>query len=193
VDNSLPVVADSNGRKALLVDGVVQSVEAESAASGYWQAMLPENRPAATLVLGVGGGTIVHLLREAFGEVRVIGVDDSPAVLELGRAEFGLAAANLSLVEGDAFAYVHSNVEQFDFIVVDLYRGGRLARGVLALPFLRTLASRLREGGTVAFNLFRDEQLAQRVARLERVFDRARVVEVAANAVFHGRPRSRYR
>lgn len=179
------------GRRALFVDGVVQSVAPEDAADGYWSAMLPEAAPQSALLLGVGGGTVPHLLLRRFGALPMIAVDNSAAMLATARVAFGELPECVALVEADAFAYVHSGAQRFGYIAVDLYSADRLARGVLALPFLRALAARLEPGGTVAINLFNDAQLAERRLRLERVFDCVAVRVVGANAIFHGRAHRR--
>jgi spermidine synthase len=181
------------GRRAVLVDGVVQSVASEDALGGYLAAMMPLLPPQSALLLGVGGGTVALLLRRQFGPVSITGIDDSAEMLRLAAESFGLTGDGIDLQQADAFAFVHQSEGRFDFIAVDLYRGNRLVRGVLALPFLRALAARLGPGGTVACNLFRDGLLDERLARLERVFERTRLEHVAANTVFHGRPRRRQR
>ena len=186
-----PVLGESRGRRALFVDGVVQSVAPEDAAGGYWSAMLPRERPASALLLGFGGGTVAHLLLARFGPLPIAGVDDSPAMIALAGGAFGALPATIELVQGDALAYVRDTERLFGYIAVDLYRGGALARGVLALPWLRALAARLEAGGTVAINLFNDIWLDERLAKLERVFDREALQIVGANAIFHGRPHRR--
>jgi len=167
----------------------VQSVDPDDAASGYWQAMIPDQRPRSALLLGLGGGTVAHLLVRRFGPLPITGVDTSAEIIGLARGEFALAQLPLTVVRADALQYVHSTDARFGYVAVDLYRGNRLTRGVLALPFLRALAARLLPGGTVAFNLFADAYLDGRVPRLERVFERLRLDLVGANAIFHGRPR----
>lgn len=154
--------------------------------------MLPDQPPRSALLLGLGGGTVARLLERRFGPLPITGVDESDAMLHVA-AEFGPPLSDLRLVQGDAFAFVHQSEQRFGFVAVDLYRANQLVRGVLALPFLRALAARLEPGGTVAYNLFRDVYLDERLARLERVFERLRLDEVVANAVFHGRPRRRQR
>jgi len=183
------VIGESAGRRALLVDGVVQSVDPDDAASGYWQAMIPDQRPASALLLGLGGGTVAHLLVRRFGPLPITGVDASAEVIGLAQQAFALTELPLAVVQADALQFVHGTDEHFGFVAVDLYRGDRLASGVLALPFLRALAARLMHGGTVAYNLFADAYLDGRVLRLERVFERLRLDAVGANAIFHGRPR----
>jgi spermidine synthase len=187
------VIGVSAGRRALFVNGVVQSVDPDDAASGYWEAMIPEQRPSNALLLGFGGGTVARLMHRRFGPLPVTGVDESGAMLEMAVDSFGSPLPELTLVQADAFGFVHQAGERYGFIAVDLYRGNRLVRGVLALTFLKALAARLEPGGSVAYNLFRDDLLSERVARIERVFDRVLLTEVAANAVFHGRPHRRQR
>ncbi len=182
------MLGESRGRRALFVDGVVQSVAPEDAAGGYWSAMLPQERPSSALLLGLGGGTVAHLLLERFGPLPIVGVDNSPAMIALGGVAFGDLPAPIELVQDDALSYVRAGERRFGFIAVDLYRGGALARGVLALPWLRMLAARLEPSGTVAINLFNDVLRDERVAKLERVFDRVALHTVGANVVFHGRP-----
>jgi spermidine synthase len=179
------------GRRALFVDGVVQSVAPEDAADGYWSAMLPAAAPASALLLGVGGGTVLHLLLRRFGALPIVGVDNSAAMLATARVAFGALPACVELVEADAFSFVYTDARRFGYIAVDLYSAEKLARGILALPFLRALAARLDAGGTVSINLFNDVLLAERQLRLERVFDCMALRIVGANAIFHGRPHRR--
>lgn len=155
--------------------------------------MLPEHRPEKALLLGVGGGTVAHLLVERFGAIEIIGIEESAAMVQLASIMFDLGATGIRIVEADALTYVHQTDERFDFIAVDLYRGDRLVRAVLTLPFLGALAALCKPGGSVAFNLFADSVLAERLGRIERRFDRTRLVDVGANAVFHGRPHRRRR
>src|SRR5262249_29787731 len=70
-------VAEDEGQRALLVDGVVQSVAVEGPVlgPGYWPAMLPDARPRRALLLGLGAGTIAHLLVRRFGPVAMVGVE----------------------------------------------------------------------------------------------------------------------
>jgi spermidine synthase len=179
------------GRRALFVDGVVQSVAPEDAADGYWSAMLPTAAPGSALLLGVGGGTVLHLLLRRFGALPIVGVDNSAAMLATARVAFGALPACVDLVEADASSFIYTDERRFGYVAVDLYSAEKLARGILALPFLRALAARLDAGGTVAINLFNDALLAERQMRLERVFDCTALHIVGANAIFHGRPHRR--
>ena len=164
-------MGEDDGRQALLVDGVVQSVVVEPGReeSGYWAAMLPGVRPRRALVLGLGGGTLVHLLQRRFGSTAVIGVEIDDQVLALARTAFGLRMPGLVALQQDAFTYVAECRERFDFICVDLFRGARLERGILARPFLRRLKAIATPGAEIVLNLFRDRRTAADVQRIGRV------------------------
>jgi spermidine synthase len=178
-------VDEDEGQRALLVDGVVQSVAVAGPVfgPGYWPYMLPDVRPRRALLLGLGGGTIAHLLVRRFGPVPMVGVEADREVLAVARAEFDLALPSLVVVEGDALAYVAACTERYDYVCVDLYRGAELERGVLARPVLRALKRLLLPGGLVVFNLFRDRRTERRVHRLRQVFAWAEAQTIHKNVV----------
>lgn len=180
-------VIDDRGRPALAIDGAVQSVAVgEGAApSGYWPAMLPDQAPREALLLGLGGGTIVHLLVGAFGPLPIVGVDDDSGVVELARTHFGLDLPNLQIVVGDAFAYVAGAAGRFDFVCVDLYRDGAIPAEVCASRFLAHVRRLLRPGGTATFNLARDRRAGDRLRQLDRHFVVTRRIRVGFNLVVH--------
>src|SRR5690242_19400179 len=123
-------IGEDSGRAALLVDGVVQSISPADglATGGYWAAMVPADRPKSGLILGLGGGTLARLLHARWGTFPLVGVDDDPAILDLAREVGWLPSdsESLEVVVSDAFAYVQSCSERFDYIAVDLFRGEEL-------------------------------------------------------------------
>lgn len=178
---------DDDGRLALAIDGAVQSiaVAAGGPPGGYWGAMLPEAPPRDALLLGLGGGTIAQLLVRAFGPLPLVGVDDDPAVLALGREALGLDLPNLEIVVDDAFTYAAGCRRRFDLVCVDLYRDGAIPARVCAPGFLRAVRALLRPGGTATFNLARDRAAGNRLRQLARVFLVTRRVLVGFNLVVH--------
>ena len=164
-------LGEDQGRPVLMVDGTVQSVLADDP-DGYWSRMVPTVRPRRALLLGLGGGTIARLLHDRFGDVPTVGVDNDQGVVDFAH-ELLRDLPDVEIVHGDAFAYVEAAAERgehFDFAAVDLYQGDQMAHGVVGRPFLRGLRTLLEPRGTVAFNLFHERRVEDRVRRIERVF-----------------------
>ncbi len=197
-----PVVwlGEDDGRAALLANGVVQSISPRDGdqRGGYWAAMLPLDRPSRCLILGLGGGTIAYLLAQRWGSgaaadrarpLRIVGVDDSATVLDTARAAGWLDVPGLEVVQADAFAYVRDGQERFDYIALDLYRGGHFVGRGLTKSFLRQLRDLLDPPGRLAVNLFRDQRTARRVEQIARLFQVERQVTVGSNVIVHAHKR----
>jgi spermidine synthase len=184
-------IAEDDGRAALLVDGVVQSISPEDglATGGYWAAMLPPDRPSRGLVLGLGGGTLVRLLHARFGPFPIVGIDDDAAILEAATAAGWLPCDELAVVVADAFAYVQTCGERFDYVAVDLFRGEQLVGRAFGKPFLRRLRAILAPRGQLAINLFADVRMLARINRVEAVFELRERRQVGGNIVLHARRR----
>lgn len=185
-------IVRQQGRRALAVDEVVQSIEVipGMVTPGYWPEMVPPRIGARALLLGQGGGTVARLLLALDPEVEVLAVDDDPRVTDLaaGSALFRIEDERLRLEIGDAFDLawrLEAAGEQFDFVAIDLYRGSELSRASLARPFLRRVGALLGRQGTAAFNLPRDRRTAR---RLRRIGQHLRIREtrlIGLNCVVH--------
>lgn len=184
-------IGEDEGQTALLIDGVVQSVLVDNSplGPGYWPLMLPEVRPARALILGMGGGTIAHLLSKQFGRVPTVGVENDPSVIRLGKSAFGLTVLGVDVVESDAFAYVHESNGPFDYVAVDLFADGRIPAGVFGRPFLKEIKRLLSPGGMAAINFFKDRHAPSRIRRLESVFPRVSIITSRENLVARCRAR----
>ncbi|MES2603439.1 MAG: methyltransferase domain-containing protein [Pseudomonadota bacterium] len=76
------------------------------------------------LLLGVGGGAAIHLLRHWCPGVHVTGVELNPVHLQLARRFFGLKGSDIELIEGDALKYVEQyKGKPFDMVIEDLFGG----------------------------------------------------------------------
>jgi spermidine synthase len=183
------------GRRAIAVDDVVQSIEVrpDELTPGYWPEMLPERIGARTLLLGYGGGTVARLLLRLDAAVEVLAVDDDAAVLALARSDprFRIDDPRLTVEQGNAFALARRLEEagqRFDHVVVDLYRGKELVRAALARPFLRRVNALLTAEGTAAFNFPRDRRTARRLRRLGQHLRLVETRLVGLNCVVHCQP-----
>jgi hypothetical protein len=205
------------GGIALEVGGVVQSVfvpetEISAAAAsnlppevedgepqpgpngGYWGLLLPPRCPRRALLLGLGGGTVAHLLTRRCPNTRITGIEHDALVLALARSEFGLETmSRLTIVESDAFAWVATQCratkpsDGYDLVCLDLFEAGRLAHGALATSFLRQVAELMSPSGLLTANLMVTARTSDQLRRLERVFALVWRKRLRGNLVVHGR------
>jgi spermidine synthase len=182
-------VEEYEGHRALMADGVILSVAVGETDPpfGYWAAMLPEGSPKSALLLGLGAGTLAHLLTRRFPDIRIVGVDIDPEIVEFARRHFDLALPNLQVVVGDALAYAAHCTDRFDYVAVDLFCGHAFQRGALSRPFLRHLKTIAGPMGEIAVNLFKDRRSTVYVNRLARVLHVHRLERLTRNVIAHCR------
>lgn len=140
--------------KRLIKGGVLQSV-IPPPEWGYWREMIPNrfvHKVSKALILGVGLGTIPALLKEAYPNVKIIGVDNKSYKCEV----------EMEFVKADAFDYVATCHLKFDLIVVDLWDGGWYPTYVLTVDFLNSLKKLLAPRGKIYINAPDIEELARK-------------------------------
>jgi spermidine synthase len=183
-----------------MIGGEIQSVyfpggDWGPAAREYWaRALTPaaglRPRPRV-LLIGLGGGTQIHLLRRAVEPGRLTVVEHDPLIVQIARQWFGLGALDgLEIVCADAAAAVRQlGRRRFDFIMDDISYAAPPAQ---AIRLARSLARLLAPGGAIVLNQHRRpaaEALAEAVSdilprvRLERVRRSVENVLVVARRV----------
>lgn len=117
-------------------------------------ARVRELRPRHVLLLGLGTGSAVHILRHELGlPAPITAVEHDPRMLAWGRTHFGLdRVKDLVVVEGDALAEVPRLKGRFDLVVVDLFEDLALAQGIAEADFLEALEGRVAPGGSLLWN-----------------------------------------
>ncbi|MGI8552685.1 MAG: spermidine synthase [Dehalococcoidia bacterium] len=194
--DAAPVVAVELTPEGLIlqVNGVVQSILPNNLEElrGYWPAMLPDRAPEHALILGLGCGTLVHLLRHRFGSLQITGIDDDERVLSIGREAFGLTEELVTAIHADAASYLGSCRERYDLVLVDLFRGESLPAELMSRAFPSFLCSVLTPGGRLVWNIHRDRRGAVLRRRMQRRLRPERTVVTGLNLILHLR-RHRYR
>ncbi|UOG74384.1 fused MFS/spermidine synthase [Hymenobacter tibetensis] len=115
-----------------------------------------------TLLLGLGGGSVVATLRKELqyqGHITAVELD--AVMIQLADAEFGIRPdAQLEIVCADAFEWVKSAPkEHFGLIIVDLFVDLYLPDGLRTATFWQALQQLLRPGGYVLANTLTDVPL----------------------------------
>ena len=116
------------------------------------------------LVLGVGGGAVIQLVKTLFNATCIIGIELNPVHLDIARRYFGVKPSqSLELIQGDAIQWLRSYTgEPFDLIIEDLYgeKGGEPERAIdLDTPWFSTLVKHLSKNGILVVNTINPRQL----------------------------------
>jgi len=108
------------------------------------------------LVLGVGGGAVIHMLNQFSAPEQIIGVELSRIHLQLAKRFFDLRYRNLQLVCANAIEWlIEYDGEPFDLIIDDLYseRDGEPERAIAAdASWFDVLMDNLSERGMLVMN-----------------------------------------
>ena len=116
----------------------------------------PATRAPSLLMLGLGGGTGLRILRALLPAARLTVVEIDPGMIALGRKYMGLDALDLEILEADAFAFQKSTRRKFDVVIDDLYLSGELD-AYRPAPMndggIGALRRMLAPGGILAVNL----------------------------------------
>ena len=105
------------------------------------------------LLLGVGGGTIIRLLKASFPEATLVGVDIDASIVEVGEKYLGLTLdKTIDLRIGDVFDPKLDLGKDYDLIMVDLFQGYTVPNQINSPIFLKKLQSLLVPLGIVVFN-----------------------------------------
>jgi spermidine synthase len=117
-------------------------------------------QPKRILLLGTGGGSLVHFLRHHYPDSHLTSVDIDGELLDLMHDKMHLPKANddLTYVIDDAAHYLQHCNETFDLILVDIFIGDQSPDWLLNADNMRRLHSLLSPSGAVAYNLLIDDE-----------------------------------
>jgi spermidine synthase len=155
--------------------------------TGYsWDALTaasllhPDSPPRSLLLLGLGGGTMLHQLRTLVPHIDVVAVEIDPEIVRLAREHMALEETGAEVVVDDAYAFLHDCKRTFDVVVDDLFLTGPddvERSGIPEGAVLDDMRARLNPRGVLVANLITDVG-HRAVRRATRASFRASFAEV---------------
>ncbi len=113
----------------------------------------------SVLILGLGGGTMAHLISEAYPGVAIVSVDIDPVMVDIARKYFGVDdIPNHKIIVEDAMRVVvepekfEMKPVSFDALIVDIYVGEKYPDLGKSGNFVAAVKRLVRGGGAVIFN-----------------------------------------
>ncbi len=130
--------------------------------------------PQNILLLGTGGGSLIHFLRFHYPQCQLTSVDIDAELQDLMHQKMMLpeASKNLNYVIDDAAHFIQHCDRQFDLILVDIFSGSQSPDWLLDSPAIQQMHTLLSDQGAVAYNLLIDSEHAFKLfyRDLTRVF-----------------------
>lgn len=115
---------------------------------------IPVSNSSSVLLLGMGAGSIIQSLREKYDcHAPVTAVEIDPMVILLARDKFNIHRfKKLKIHHADAWEYVKSSVEQFDLIIVDIFKDIKIPQKFYSSEFWSMLEKNVAPNGFILFN-----------------------------------------
>lgn len=144
----------------------------------------------SVLLLGLGAGSVVHLLRRDLGvRAPITALEIDPVMIQIAREHFALDQwTNLEVVEADASAWVTETTRRFELVVADLFDEADVPEECRTERFLQNLRERVTPGGLLLFNVVASRATARTealefAAFFQRILGSARILEVGGNLI----------
>lgn len=140
-----------------------------------------------SLVLGVGGGTVIKSLNKYFPNAKITAIEIDPLMIKLAKKYFNLDhSKNLRIIIQDAINWVLKNKQKkFDLILVDLYIGKDIPRELESDYFLKALKRILNKKGITIINRLRDKEnqkeIDEFIEKLRKNFNFVKMIKPLVN------------
>lgn len=139
------------------------------------------------LIVGLGGGGMVHFLRRLDPAIRIDAVEIDPAVVALAGKYFDVHSEGTTrIVTADGLQYIAAAEKRYDAIYMDAFLKPSAATDSTGAPlalrtgeFYRQLQARLNPGGVVAFNLNPHADLENDIREIAAAFRQTYVLPLA--------------
>lgn len=128
------------------------------------------------LLLGLGAGSVVHILRKEYDiNAPINAVEYGEDVLRLGKKYFNTDTwEDLQVHNMDAGKYVKEAETTFDLVVIDLFDDNRVPPQFFNLSFLTQVSGLVASGGVLVFNIMiHNEAQKEQVSKMKNLLTKS--------------------
>ena len=176
-------VVQEGKEKRLVVGGLTQSINADApdVEERIWGQLSniknQRSKIKNALILGLGGGTVAHLLTQKLGPIPIDAVEIDPVIVEVGKKFFDLnKLSNLKIIIADAVdvvkkpTYYQLRTLNYELVIADLYCGSRYPPEAESPSFFAGLTRLLNPSGLIVFNRISTEGGVEFEEKLRKSF-----------------------
>jgi spermidine synthase len=125
--------------------------------------LLVQDNPQRILIIGLGGGTLVHTYSTLFPQAEIIVAEIDEAVVRVAEEYFDFAETDLiKSVAEDGRVYIKRaglRNEKFDLVILDAFNGEYIPEHLMTAEFLTEVKALLPATGMVVSNTFSTSRL----------------------------------
>jgi len=125
--------------------------------------LMVQDNPQRILILGLGGGTLIHTFNLLFPAAEIISIEIDEAVVRVAKDYFDFVEDARNKVERiDGRVYVKRaglRGEKFDLVILDAFNGEYIPEHLMSQEFLEEVKLLLPEQGVVVANTFSTSRL----------------------------------
>jgi spermidine synthase len=139
------------------------------------------------LILGMGAGSVISLLRQNYNiNCKITAVVIDAVVIDLAKRYFNIELFNnLTIIHQDAFDFASNSTEKYDLIISDLFIDSDVPKKFASVEYLINLKKLSSESCLVAYNKMTDEkkhkdELTELLHNFESVFPGCELVKLYA-------------
>ncbi len=126
-------------------------------------AFLKKEPPQTILLLGLGGGALLHMIRHCFPQTEIDCVEIDPTHIQIAKRWFKIPTKNIEIHQGDAYDFLHSTNQRYDWIIDDVFQHvtGDPERSMSIGTSLALCRKRLCKNGLISMNLIGQRQFTE--------------------------------
>jgi spermidine synthase len=137
-----------------------------------------QQQQSSVMVVGLGGGSMIHFLQKYDPRVSIEAVEIDPVVVELAERYFAVRPKeNVRLVVADAFDHLKKTKKKYDTIYMDAFLKPSASTDDTGVPlnlrteaFYKELQALLTAEGSVVFNINPHDQMQSDIATIRAAF-----------------------
>jgi len=108
------------------------------------------------LVLGLGGGSIIHSLRKNFnykGLIDAVEIDSVCLDLAINYFQIKKLPGSINFIREDAAEFLKKTTGSWDLIIIDLFIDNKIPENIICEEFVQQTYFKLKSNGHIIFNV----------------------------------------
>ena len=166
-----------------MIESVVNLERPDQLLAPYTRIMFASHlfvQPKRVLIVGLGGGGMIHFLKHHQPELEIDAVEIDPAVVKVAGDFFQIKSeGKITIHTADGLKYLTETERAYDVIYMDAFLKPTADTDSTGAPlklktieFYKSVQKKLAPGGVVVFNLNTHNQVHQDLAAIEHAFER---------------------